>query len=79
MTSVSIERIRDECIKIMLHENRVRGFDLLVNSGLMQHILPEILALQGCEQPPQQSRRITLEGHACRVVRAEHGWIDVHV
>jgi poly(A) polymerase len=51
--SVSIERIRDEFIKIMLHENRVRGFDLLVNSGLMQHILPEILALQGCEQPPQ--------------------------
>ncbi|MFN7562353.1 MAG: CCA tRNA nucleotidyltransferase, partial [Prosthecobacter sp.] len=53
ITSVSIERIRDEFIKIMLHENRVRGFDLLVNSGLMQHILPEILALQGCEQPPQ--------------------------
>ena len=53
ITSVSIERIRDEFVKIMLHENRVRGFDLLVNSGLMQHILPEILALQGCEQPPQ--------------------------
>lgn len=50
---VSIERIREEFIKIMLHENRVRGFDLLVNSGLMAHILPEILALQGCEQPPQ--------------------------
>ncbi|MBL9132861.1 MAG: CCA tRNA nucleotidyltransferase, partial [Verrucomicrobiaceae bacterium] len=51
--SVSIERIREEFIKIMLHENRVRGFDLLVGSGLMQHILPEILVLQGCEQPPQ--------------------------
>lgn len=53
ITSVSIERIRDEFVKIMLHENRVRGFDLLVNSGLMKHILPEILVLQGCEQPPQ--------------------------
>lgn len=53
ITSVSIERIRDEFIKIMLHENRVRGFDLLVESGLMSHILPEILVLQGCEQPPQ--------------------------
>lgn len=53
ISSVSIERIREEFIKIMLHENRVRGFDLLVNSGLMAHILPEILALQGCEQPPQ--------------------------
>ena len=53
ISSVSIERIREEFIKIMLHENRVRGFDLLVNSGLMAHILPEILVLQGCEQPPQ--------------------------
>ncbi|MBK8090930.1 MAG: CCA tRNA nucleotidyltransferase [Verrucomicrobiaceae bacterium] len=53
ITSVSIERVREEFSKIMLHENRVRGFDLLVGSGLMQHILPEILILQGCEQPPQ--------------------------
>ncbi len=51
--SVSIERIREEFIKIMLSPNRVRGFDLLVNSGLMAEFLPEILVLQGCEQPPQ--------------------------
>lgn len=51
--SVSIERIREEFIKTMLSPNRVRGFDLLVNSGLMAQFLPEILALQGCEQPPQ--------------------------
>lgn len=51
--SVSIERIREEFVKTMLHPNRVRGFDLLVNSGLMEQFLPEILVLQGCEQPPQ--------------------------
>lgn len=51
--SVSIERIREEFIKTMLSPNRVRGFDLLVNSGLMAQFLPEILVLQGCEQPPQ--------------------------
>jgi tRNA nucleotidyltransferase/poly(A) polymerase len=51
--SVSIERIREEFVKTMLHPNRVRGFDLLVNSGLMAQFLPEILVLQGCEQPPQ--------------------------
>jgi tRNA nucleotidyltransferase/poly(A) polymerase len=50
---VSIERIRDEFVKIMLSPNRVRGFDLLVNSGLMAQFLPEILVLRGCEQPPQ--------------------------
>jgi tRNA nucleotidyltransferase/poly(A) polymerase len=51
--SVSAERIRDELIKIFLHANRLRGFDLLVDSGLMAHVLPEILRLKGVEQPPQ--------------------------
>lgn len=53
ISSVSIERLREEFTRTMLHPNRVRGFDLLVESGLMKHLLPEILVLQGCEQPPQ--------------------------
>jgi poly(A) polymerase len=48
-----VERIRDELSKILLSPNRVRGFDLLVESGLMGAILPEILDLRGCQQPPQ--------------------------
>ncbi len=50
---VSAERIRDELIKIFLHPNRLRGFDLLVESGLMEAVFPEILVLKGVEQPPQ--------------------------
>lgn len=50
---VSMERLREEFSRTMLHPNRVRGFDLLVESGLMKALLPEILVLQGCEQPPQ--------------------------
>ncbi len=50
---VSAERIREELVRIFLSPTRVKGFDLLVESGLMQHILPEIMTLQGCEQPPQ--------------------------
>jgi tRNA nucleotidyltransferase/poly(A) polymerase len=53
INAISPERIRDELDKIWLSPNRVRGFDLLVASGLMEAILPEILALRGCEQPPQ--------------------------
>jgi tRNA nucleotidyltransferase/poly(A) polymerase len=53
ISTVSAERIRDELIKIFLHPNRVRGFDLLVDSGLMAQVLPEILVLKGVEQPPQ--------------------------
>ncbi len=50
---VSAERIREEFTKIMLSPGRVRGFDLLDESGLMRVIVPEIETLKGCEQPPQ--------------------------
>lgn len=53
LEGVSAERVRDELVKILLHPSRVRGLDLLVESGLMGVILPEFLDLQGCEQPPQ--------------------------
>jgi tRNA nucleotidyltransferase/poly(A) polymerase len=51
--TVSQERIRDELIKIMADPQRVRGLDLLDQSGLLQHILPEVSRMHGCEQPPQ--------------------------
>ena len=50
---VSAERIREELVKTFLSPNRVRGFDLLDESGLLHEILPEVEALKGCEQPPQ--------------------------
>lgn len=53
LPTVSAERIRDEFIKILLHPCRQRGFDLLVESGLMAGIMPEVLALKGVQQPPQ--------------------------
>lgn len=51
--SVSAERIREELVRIFLSPNRVRGLDLLDQSGLLGQIIPEMLALKGCEQPPQ--------------------------
>lgn len=53
LRTISVERIREEFSRILLHPSRLRGFDLLVSSGLMAQIIPEILDLQGCEQPPQ--------------------------
>jgi tRNA nucleotidyltransferase/poly(A) polymerase len=50
---VSAERIREELVKIFLSPRRVRGFDLLVESGLMDAVLPEVMKMRGCEQPPQ--------------------------
>ncbi|MFN0126849.1 MAG: CCA tRNA nucleotidyltransferase [Verrucomicrobiales bacterium] len=53
LAHIAIERVRDEFVKTLMHPRRVRGFDLLCDSGLMAQILPEILALKGCEQPPE--------------------------
>ena len=50
--AVSAERIREELCKILLSPNRLRGFDLLDQSGLLMQILPEMEALKGCDQPP---------------------------
>jgi tRNA nucleotidyltransferase/poly(A) polymerase len=50
---ISPERIRDELLKILVNPNRLRGFDLLDQSGLLAVILPEVEALKGCDQPEQ--------------------------
>lgn len=53
LNGISIERIREEFIRMLMHPSRVRAFDLLVESGLMAQFLPEILDLRGCQQPPE--------------------------
>jgi len=52
ITVVSAERLRDELVKIFTHPSRVRGFDLLDASGLLEILLPEVTRMKGCEQPP---------------------------
>jgi poly(A) polymerase len=51
--AVSAERIREELVKILLSPNRLRGFDLLDECGLLRQVLPEMEALKGCDQPPE--------------------------
>jgi len=53
INDISAERIRDELVKIFLSPNRVRGWDLLDESGLMRMVLPELEAMKGCLQPEQ--------------------------
>lgn len=50
---VSAERIRDEIVKILLSPARLRGFDLLDESGLLREIIPEMEPMKGCDQPPE--------------------------
>ncbi len=47
---ISKERIVDELHKILLSDQPSRGFKLLNNTGLLKHILPELIALKGVEE-----------------------------
>src|SRR5256886_16920792 len=53
INEISVERIREELLKIFLSPNRVHGWDLLDQSGLLRTILPELDAMKGCLQPEQ--------------------------
>ncbi len=50
---VSAERIRDELIKILCGNNVPRALDMLLESGLLQEILPEVCTMLGVQQPPE--------------------------
>ncbi|MCV2392855.1 CCA tRNA nucleotidyltransferase [Actinotalea sp. M2MS4P-6] len=43
---VSAERVRDELVKLLLTDNPRPGLEVLVDSGLADHVLPELTALQ---------------------------------
>ena len=50
---VAVERVRDELVRILTEGGVRRGFELLDRTGLLPHLLPEISAMKGVEQPPQ--------------------------
>jgi poly(A) polymerase len=50
---VSRERVRDELTRMLTEGHGPPAFMLLDDSGLLQHVLPEISAMKGVEQPPE--------------------------
>ena len=63
LAKISIERTRDEFIKIMLHPNRVRGLDLLDKSGLLTCIIPEMEAARSCSHPDFLGNHVRTDDH----------------
>lgn len=47
---ISSERIRDEFIKMIMSKNAYEGINLLNSTGILKHILPEIVAGRGVSQ-----------------------------
>jgi poly(A) polymerase len=50
---VAAERILIELTKTIVAPGRVRGLELLRETGLLREVLPEVAALEGVAQPPE--------------------------
>ncbi len=65
---VSAERIRDEMMKLLTQGHPRKGLELLDASGLLCHILPEVSALKGIEQPPDYHPEGDVWEHTLRML-----------
>ncbi len=65
LARISTERTRDEFSKILTAPRRRVGVELLTETGLMEHVMPEFLKTIGCEQPPQWHPEGDVYVHTC--------------
>lgn len=72
ITVVSEERIRDEVVKVISQRNPGAGLSLLRESGILKHILPEVDAMAGVEQPPEFHPEGDVFVHTCLVLDHIH-------
>ena len=62
---ISAERIRDELLKLFSPPHAARGLELLRQSNLLEHILPELAATVHCEQSPDFHPEGSVFNHIC--------------
>jgi poly(A) polymerase len=67
LEKISRERIRDEMNKILLSPRPILGLRLMVDLGLMQWVIPEMLELRGVSQRPAHSKDVY--AHTLQVVQ----------
>lgn len=73
LSRISAERIRDELVRILTEGAARRGFELLDESGLLPHVLPEVKALQGVPQPPEFHPEGDVWTHVIMMLAELHG------
>lgn len=65
---VSAERIAEEIRQLLVHPRRVRGLNLLMDLGLAEPTLPELLPMKGLPQGPPSQPTGDLWDHVMRVM-----------
>ncbi len=58
ITTISAERVRDELNKLLVGVEPGRGTDLLVRTGIADHVLPEVAALTECVDPEHRHKDV---------------------
>jgi poly(A) polymerase len=69
---ISWERIRDESIKLFTGPAPDKGLNLLYASGLLQHIFPEIAAMRGIPQSPEDLSDMDVFAHTQNALARLH-------
>ncbi len=67
--TISAERIREELIKLFRPPHAARGLELLRDSGLLEHVLPEIAATVYCEQSLDYHPEGSVFEHLCLMLK----------
>jgi len=65
ITRVAAERLGAELAKILMGPRAGRAMRLLSETGLLPHVLPEVEAMQGVEQPPNFHPEGDVFTHTC--------------
>lgn len=63
ITGISAERIREELIKLFKPPHAARGLELLRETGLLEHVLPELVPTITCAQSPSYHPEGTVYMH----------------
>jgi len=65
---VSKERLRDELNKMLASEHAVKALNDMEDTGVLEHVLPEVLALKGVAQPLQYHKEGDVWDHSMQAL-----------
>lgn len=68
INDISAERITEELAKMLVHPRRADALNLLLDLGLIQEVLPELVPMKGLPQGPPSAPTGDLWDHVMRVV-----------
>jgi poly(A) polymerase len=68
ITQVAWERIGEETTRVLTEGGARRGFELMDTTGLLEALLPEVVALKGVEQSPEYHPEGDVFAHTLRLL-----------